>query len=228
MYCRNCGHESPEGMMKCEECGADFSKRLDFPETREPSPEISRSSSCLFNAIGYLIVFLLVGLAIAAAAVFICVLDVPDAPEAGYPEFILTIWEKVDAMQNERCTEEDAGGSDVKEAVEDPRVQLEMEEEEAEPVCGQPTIRIEPTIGVIGTTFDIYLEGFSANDEIEACWYFPDESLINCVDLDADENGYRKTRFWSEKNDPTGVYSMEAVGVCSRAEAIWDILPKDN
>ena len=56
----------------------------------------------------------------------------------------------------------------------------------------------------------------------------PDESLINCTDLDADENGDRKTRFLSEKNDPTGIYSMEAVGACSRAEAIWDILPKDN
>lgn len=229
MYCRNCGHESPEGVMICEECGADFSKRLDIPETREPSPGTSRSSSCLFNIIGYLIIFLLVGLAIAAVAVFTCFLDVPEAPAEGYPEFILTIWGEVDAMQKERCAEKGgAGGPDAKEAVEeDPRVQLEIEAEE-EPACGQPTIRIEPTIGVVGTTFDIFLEGFSTNDEIEACWYFPDESLINCADLDADENGDKKTRFWSEKNDPTGIYSMEAVGACSRAEAIWDILPEKN
>jgi hypothetical protein len=154
---------------------------------------------------------------------------VPDAPEEGYPEFILTAWEEVDAMQKERCADKDpADEPGTKEVLEDPRIQTEVEAEEEVPVCGQPTIRIEPTIGEIGTTFDIFLEGFSANDEIEACWYFPDESLINCADLDADENGYRKTWFWSEKNYPTGVYSMEAVGACSRAEAIWDILPKDN
>jgi len=223
MYCRNCGTENPEGVMICEECGADFSKRIEFSQSTDPGQSATRSSSCLGSLIGYAIVGVIFFAALAALVTFTCFINIPEAPDEGYPVLILSAWEKLDSIQTGRCPEliSTEKPIDVEEKA-DPRVQTADEKEAFS--CGQPIITFDPTVGEIGTTFKIMLEGFSGNDQIEACWYFPDETLINCVDLEADENGNKVTKFWSESDDPAGIYTMKAVGSCSQAEEVWEVL----
>jgi len=208
----------------CEECGANFEKSAKPSRSRSSSDLFSYLSSCFTSCISYFLIALLIALTISAIAVFNCLFDVPEVPEQGYPVQILDLWEKIDNLQEDMCVDigyaSESEEKGIEELQESDIVEGNVQETET---CGHPSIRFEPVGGTIGTQFEIFLEGFSANDEIEACWYYPSGELINCAELDADENGFRKTTYWSEENDPPGEYLMEAKGECSKAEAAWFI-----
>jgi len=89
--------------------------------------------------------------------------------------------------------------------------------------CTKGTITYSPTNAPAGSTFDISLDGFLANETVHACWYFPSGSLVNCSDLEVDENGHRDTYFWSEIDNPTGAYLMEVAGKCATVSVDWTI-----
>jgi len=226
MICPNCNHDNPEGARQCEECGADFGKTVQFPRHRESTGIFSSLTSCITSCLSYVLIALLVGITVAAVALFNCIFNFPEAPKEGYPEQILTLWEKIDNLQKSKCEKSGFAGESEKTGTPEERpTEIFEETAEEESMCGQPRIRFEPSAGTISATFDIYLDGFSANDSIQACWYYPSGELINCAELQSDKNGYRKTTFWSEKSDPAGEYRMEAQGVCSEAEATWTIHP---
>jgi len=183
----------------------------------------------VFKAIFFLI---LLGIILGAVWAYACVFKFPDLPEWNFPEKIVDVWEKITSLQRQQCSDlgywfgEDATRHEklmeasevVEEGVEKPVV------EESEPQqCGSPSIRVEPPQGEIGSTFKIFLSGFSPNDKINTCWYYPDGEEINCTILDANEEGNRETTFWSESDDPPGEYGMNAVGVCSSVEITWII-----
>ena len=89
--------------------------------------------------------------------------------------------------------------------------------------CARGTITFSPWNAAAGSTFDISLEGFSANETLHACWYYPSGSLVNCTDLEVDENGRRDTVYWSESDEPSGVYRMEVEGECVTVSTEWTI-----
>lgn len=229
MKCPYCDHDNPNGLWICEDCGANFQKSAKSSRSRSSSDLFSNLSSCFTSCISYFLVALLIALTIGAVAVFSCTFDVPEAPEQGYPVQILDLWEKIDNLQKEKCVDVGFAGEIEEKGIEEIHdSDIVGENGKETETCGFPSIRFEPVGGTIGTQFDIFLEGFSANDEIEACWYYPSGELINCAELDANENGFRKTSFWSEENDPPGEYRMEAKGECSEADAVWLIEAPGN
>ena len=161
---------------------------------------------------------MLITLTIGAVAVFNCMFDVPEAPEQGYPVQILDLWEKIDNLQEDKCADTGYPGESV----------IVGGNGQGTETCGHPSIRFEPAGGTLDTKFEIFLEGFSENDGIEACWYYPSGELVNCAELDADKNGFHRTTYWSEENDPPGEYRMEAKGECSEADAVWFIEAPGN
>ncbi len=222
MKCPNCDHDNPKGLWECEECGANFEKSTRSAGRRNSTDLFSNLSSCFISGISYFLITVLIALTIGAVAVFNCTFDVPDVPQEGYPAQILTIWENIDNLQKTKCADTGyAGESKEKEIGESLKSDTVEEGKQDSAICGQPSIRFEPAGGTIGTTFEIFLEGFSVNDEIKTCWYYPSGELINCAEIDADENGFRKTVYWSEEDDPPGEYRMEAKGKCSEANAAW-------
>jgi len=229
MYCRNCGHENPKHVRLCVECGADFQMSTDKVDNQVPKVIKTTFASCLINLLSYSILLVLILSTIAFVAGFSCVIEIPKPPESGFPEKILNIWIDLEKKQDEKCTGtgygDDLSRSTTKKDIQD---LVDSKNENSEAICEDPKIIFEPENGLIGSTFIINLEDFSANDLIEACWYFPDQTLINCADLKANERGFIQTKFWSEPDDPTGVYSIKAIGKCSQAEKDFEVLPNPN
>jgi len=222
MVCPNCNHDNPEGAQKCEECGANFEKSIKASQIRDRSGLVSNISACLTSIVSYFLIALLIALTIAAVFVFNCVYNVPPAPEQGYHEKILELWQKINEIQEEKCIDIGYAGEKEGKGIGENFESAEVESEGQSPeACGEPNIRFEPENGTLETRFDIFLEGFSTDDLVDACWYYPSGEMINCVKLDVDENGFRKTAYWSEENDPIGEYSMQAAGQCSRAEIFF-------
>lgn len=184
MKCPNCDHDNPEWLFLCEECGANFKKSAKSFRSRNSSDFFSNLSSCFLSCISYFLIALLITLTIGAVAIFNCMFDVPNAPEKSYPAQIMTIWEKIDNLQKAKCSDIGyAGESEGKELVENQESDTVEEGKQDSAMCGQPSIRFEPAGGTIGATFEIFLEGFSENDVIEACWYYPYGVMINCAEL---------------------------------------------
>lgn len=170
MKCPYCDHDNPNGLWICEDCGKNFQKSAKSSRSRSSSDLFSNLSSCFTSCISYILVVLLIALTIGAVAVFNCTFDVPEAPEQGYPVQILDLWQKIDNLQKAKCVDIGYAGELEEKGIEelDDSDIVEGNVQETE-TCGHPSIHFEPVGGTIGTQFEIFLEGFSANDEIEAC-----------------------------------------------------------
>jgi len=216
MFCRKCGAQNPKNARRCIECGADLHKGYDQPIEGAPK----RRKTIVSFLINLLCCAVIVGM-IAVAAGYACLIEFPRLPTSKYPAFLVNGWSTLRVIQDRRCTFEQTAEIPVTGLPE----AVVNEEADEESMCTNPAILFEPEGGGIGTEFAIFLNNFSPDDEIEACWYYPDGTVINCADLDADSKGNRITKFWSENDDVPGVYTMEAIGECSSAKAMFEILP---
>jgi len=228
MRCPNCGHDNPKKNQLCEECGANFSKTAQADGGTEASSFIITILRFIFK---FLLFVLLLAIVLGGIWAFTCVFELPAAPEDGLPDFVIQGWQKVENIQHSQCANKQywfgPNAGNIEEILGEPSPETEHDEEisaevpQASEMCGHPSIHLEPASGPIGTTFEITLEGFSENDSIDACWYYPDGELINCAELVANIEGFRTTTFWSEPGDPAGKYRMETKGRCSEVEITW-------
>jgi hypothetical protein len=212
IVCPNCGHKNPINITKCEKCGETFNGTSNelkiLPENFIPNEE---RPNLKINILRNSFLFLILALIVLFSFTYFCVVDIPNSPNNFSNNFILSFWEEINSWQSKKCN------TNIVQLTKN--ILLTPTQEG----CTNPSIIINPENGTIGSTFIIYLNDFSKNDHIKACWYFPSGDLINCADLEADENGYRKTKFWSEIGNPPGNYKMEVIGKCSKATIYWMI-----
>ena len=112
MRCPNCDYQNPQGTRKCENCSANFDKTSKANLRRVRRGAFGSLLSTLTGCFSYAIILLLIVATIVAVAVFNCIFDVPEVPEEGYSQTVLTIWEEVDSMQLEKCSDIGFPGSE--------------------------------------------------------------------------------------------------------------------
>ena len=235
MKCPNCGYVNSDKIIVCEKCSADFSKMVQSKSLKTPTSFLFRFLYIILKALLFL---LLLGIVIGGVLAFTCVYEVPAPPEKGLPDFVIQVWKQIEGIQNGQCIGKEywvgPNAGNIEEILGKISPVYELEENIPESsesnmyTCEKSTIYFNPESGSIGDTFEILMEGFPTGDAIEACWYYPDGTLINCVELKMDENGTRKTKFWSEKNDPPGEYRMTAEGSCPAIGYTWTVVNEDN
>ena len=232
MKCPNCGYINSDEVIICQKCSADFSKMVQLKSSKKPISILFRFLYFILKALLFL---LLLGIVVGGVWAFTCVYEIPAPPEKGLPVFIIQIWKQIEGIQNGQCVGSEywvgPNAGNIEEILLDEKSSVnEVEEKIPESsesnmyTCEKSTINFNPESGSIGDTFEILLEGFPPDDEIESCWYFPDGTLINCVELKMDENGTHKTKFWSEKDDSPGEYRMTVEGSCPSIDYTWMIV----
>lgn len=184
---------------------------------------IRRLISSIFSCLMYIIFLILIVLTILVILIFQCRLNIPIPPQWNFlPNTVVNYWEWADDWQMSRCPELEEGNY----ILGGEPLPVFDEEGEIIPIptaCVEGSITFSPWNASAGSTFDISLDDFSANETLHACWYYPSGSLVNCVNLEVDENGHRETTYWSENDEPTGVYRMEVDGECASVSTEWTI-----
>ena len=232
MRCPNCFFDNQKNVNVCESCGEDL-----FPPSQ---PEyriranagyrwqgkfgsfIGRLLSSIFSCLTCIIVLLLAILTILAALIYLCHLNIPVPPRWDFlPKNAISYWNWADDWQTERCPKLTEGNYFFGE---NPLPKFDKDGELlVEPENSQASITFSPWSAPAGSSFEISLDGFSANDTIHACWYYPSGALVNCTDLEANEEGHRGTLYWSNSTCPIGKYLMEAQGQRAFASAEWTV-----
>ena len=237
MKCPNCYFENRENVKVCENCGEIFQPDLesqDIPEelTRSGPKKyrqkgrlvriISGLFSAIFSFLFSMLMLLLLIIVLLGVIVYQCRLNIPIPPGWNFlPKVVTHYWNWVDEWQMERCQDLAEGnnflGSELL-----PKLD-EQSEVFLTPECAPASITFSPWSAPAGTTFDISLDGFTPNETIHACWYYPSSALVNCSDLESDDQGHRETVYWSDGTDPIGQYRMDAQGECASASVEWTV-----
>jgi len=232
MKCPNCAFDNQKNLNMCENCGEDL--RTPFqPEYKSTSHMRSREKGKIGSFIGqvfsgifsFLVIIILLILIIATILVVLiiqCRLNIPISPEWDFlPKVVSNYWIWADDWQMEKCPTLTKGNYFFGE---EPLPKFDDEGELlVESECSHASITFSPWSAPAGSSFEISLDGFSPNDTIDACWYYPSGALVNCIDLQADEEGHRDTLYWSNSTGPIGKYLMEAQGQCSFASVEWTV-----
>jgi len=232
MRCPNCFFDNQKNTNVCESCGEDLYP-LFQPEYKIRSNAGTRRQGKFWAFIGQLlsgilsclttmIVLSLIMIAILALLIYLCHLNIPIPPRWDFmPKNVISYWNWADDWQVEKCPTLTEGnyffGKEPLPRFDD-EGELLVESE-----YSQASITFSPWSAPAGSSFEISLDGFSANDTIHACWYYPSGALVNCTDLKADENGHRDTLYWSNSAGPVGKYLMEAQGQYTSASAEWTV-----
>ena len=235
MKCPICYFENTYNVNVCEKCGADLRASLNpqqaaynnpNPGNREQNRFLAwagRQFSSFFSCVMYIIFLIFFILIILTILAFQCRLNIPIPPRWDFlPNSVINYWEWADDWQMSRCPDLEEGNYILGD---EPLPVFDEEGEIITPptACAGGTITFSPWNAATGSTFDISLDGFSANEILNACWYYPSGSLVNCTDLEVDENGHRDTVYWSESDEPTGIYRMEVDGECATVSTEWTI-----
>jgi hypothetical protein len=232
MKCPNCYFDNQKNINVCENCGEDLyppsqpenniTPNTGYRRKRGFGFFIGKLFSGIFSFLGYIIVLLLITIAILAVLIFQCRLNIPLPPAWDFlPKVVISYWNWADDWQMEQCPDLNKNnyffGSE-------PLPKFDNEGNLViEPECGQAAITFSPWSAPAGSIFEISLDSFSPNDTVHACWYYPSTALVNCTDLETDNEGHRDTKYWSSSTDPTGTYRMEAQGQCSSASVEWTV-----
>lgn len=232
MRCPNCFFDNQKNANVCESCGEDLyspsqseykiRSNAGYHRQGKFGSFIGQLLSGIFSCLTYIIILLLVVIAILAALIYQCYLNIPIPPEWDFlPKNVISYWNWADDWQMERCPTLTKGNYFFgKEPL--PRFDKEGELL-VESEYNQVSITFSPWSAPAGSSFEISLDGFSPNDTIHACWYYPSGALVNCADLETDEEGHRDTLYWSNSTDPIGKYLMEAQGQCASASVEWTV-----
>ena len=232
MKCPNCSFDNQNNAKVCESCGEDLYHPFQ-PEykiranagTHRPGnfgSFIWRLLSDIFSCLTTMIVLSLIISAILAVLIYQCHLNIPILSRWDFlPKKVISYWNWADDWQMERCPTLTEGNYFFGE---EPLPRFDNEGELlVESEYSQASITFSPWSAPSGSSFEISLDGFSPNDTIHACWYYPSGSLVNCTNLEADEDGHRDTLYWSNSTDPIGKYLMEAQGQSVSASAEWTV-----
>ncbi len=232
MKCPNCYFDNQKNNNVCEKCGEDLYPPFQPEYKITPSTStrrqrrfgsfIERLFSDIFSCLSYIIILLLIAFTILAVLIFQCRLNIPILPGWDFlPQIMINYWGWADDWQMDRCPKLTEGNYFFGDK---PMPKFDDEGDLViEPECEQATITFSPWSAPVGSSFEISLDGFSPNDTIHACWYYPSTTLVNCTDLESDEDGHRDTMYWSSSTDPIGTYHMEAQGQCSEASVEWTV-----
>jgi len=228
MKCPNCNFDNQKNVSICENCGEDFFAPFQ-PEYKirqntgyHLSSFIGRLLSGIFSCLTYIIILTLVITTILAVLIYQCHLNIPILPGWDFlPKNVISYWNWADDWQTERCPKLTEGNYFFGE---EPLTRFDNEGELlVESEYGQASITFSPWSAPSGSSFEISLDGFSPNDTIHACWYYPSGALVNCTDLEADKDGHRDTLYWSNSTSPVGKYLMEAEGQFASASVEWTV-----
>lgn len=237
MKCPNCFFDNRENVKICEQCGEIFQPALepeDNPEelTGSASKKFRRKGrlgrfisgffSAIFSFLITIFILLLVITILLGVLVYQCRLNIPIPPEWDFlPKVVVFYWNWVDEWQMGRCPD-----LTMENKIFDSELIPIFDEQVEDTVaseCAPGSITFSPWSAAAGATFDISLDGFAPKETIRACWYYPSSALVNCTDLESDDQGHRETIYWSSSTDPVGQYRMDAQGECTSASVEWTI-----